>query len=77
MYLLSELAVGEAGRITNIEGGRGIRHRLLLRGITEGSSFRMVSSNGGPIVVEIGRNTVAIGRGMAQRILVSKGKSDN
>jgi len=73
MCLLSELAIGEIGRIAGVKGGWGIKHRLLLKGIREGSIVRMISSCRGPIVVEVERNSIALGRGMAQKILVKKG----
>ena len=73
MYLLSELARGETGRITGIKGGWGIRHKLLLKGIKEDSIVRMISSGRGPVVIEVEKNMVALGRGMAQKILIGKG----
>ena len=68
---LSQLKPGEQGRVIVIEGGRGIRQRLLLRGLFEGSVVRMISCYG-PVTVEVDRNTVSIGRGMAQKIIVRR-----
>ena len=68
---LSQLKPGEQGRVLVIEGGRGIRQRLFLRGLFEGSVVRMISCYG-PVTVEVDRNTVSIGRGMAQKIIVSR-----
>ena len=68
---LSQLKPGEQGRVIVIEGGRGIRQRLFLRGLFEGSVVRMISCYG-PVTVEVDRNTVSIGRGMAQKIIVSR-----
>jgi len=68
---LSQLKPGEQGRVMVIEGGRGIRQRLFLRGLFEGSVVRMISCYG-PVTVEVDRNTVSIGRGMAQKIIVSR-----
>lgn len=47
------------------------RHKLSLRGITEGSIVRVIS-NIGPVTVEVDRNVVSIGRGMADRIMVMR-----
>ena len=58
-------------RITAIEGGRGLRQKLFLRGLFEGKMVRVVS-NYGPVTVEVDRNVVAIGRGMAQKIIVER-----
>jgi len=70
MRRLTELKPEEWGRIIAIGGGRGIRQKLLLRGVSEGTIVRMVSCYQGPVVVEANRNIIALGRGMAQKIRV-------
>ncbi|MCD6569505.1 MAG: ferrous iron transport protein A [Deltaproteobacteria bacterium] len=70
--ILTTLRSGEIAKIVAIEGGQGLRQKLLLRGVSEGSIVRMVSSNRGPVVLEINGSTIAIGRGMAKRIIVQK-----
>ncbi|MEA2033030.1 MAG: FeoA family protein [Euryarchaeota archaeon] len=71
MLTLSQLKPGEQGRVMVIEGGRGIRQKLFLRGLFEGSVVRVISCSG-PVTVEVDRNTVSIGRGMAQKIIVRR-----
>lgn len=71
MQSLTELRPGEWARIIAVEGGRGLRQKLLLRGLFEGSVVRIVSSQG-PVTVEVNRNMVSIGRGMARRIRVRR-----
>jgi len=71
MQKLTELRPGEWARIVAVEGGRGLRQKLLLRGLFEGSIVRVVSSRG-PVTVEVNRNIVSIGRGMARRISVKR-----
>ena len=68
---LSQLKPGEAGRVMAVGGGHGIRQKLFLRGLFEGSSVRIISCSG-PVTVEVDRNVVCIGRGMAQKIMVHK-----
>ncbi len=68
---LTQVGIGETARIMAIEGGRGLRQKLFLRGLLEGKAVRVVS-NCGPVTVEIDRNVVAIGRGMAQKIIVER-----
>ncbi len=67
---MSGLAPGQPARIVEIGGGHGIRQKLNLRGIYEGSLVRVIS-NTGPITIEVDRNVVSIGRGMAQKIRVA------
>ena len=68
---LSELREGEWARIVAIDGLRHghMRKKLLLRGLLEGSIVRVISCRG-PITIEVDRNIVAIGRGMARKIRV-------
>ncbi|HEX74048.1 MAG TPA: ferrous iron transport protein A [Dehalococcoidia bacterium] len=67
---LSELKTGKTARIVAIEGGRGLRQNLFLRGLFEGKEIRVVSNNGA-VTVEVDRNVVTIGRGMAREIVVA------
>jgi len=69
---LYELQPGDWARIINIEGGRCFRQRLYLRGIKEGDTIRIVSSMRGPVVVEVDRSIIALGRGMARKIRILK-----
>jgi ferrous iron transport protein A len=68
---LAQLGAGEKARIIAVEGGRGLRQKLALRGLSEGKAVRVIS-NHGPVVVEVDRIVVAIGRGMAQKIIVAR-----
>lgn len=68
---LSQMKPGEPVRIVEIGGGHGIRQKLNLRGIYEGSVARVISVNG-PITIEVDRSVVSIGRGMAQKIRVTR-----
>ena len=71
MLPLSQLKPGEVGRVIAVEGGHGIRQKLFLRGLFEGSVVRVISCYG-PVTVEVDRSTVSIGRGMAQKIIVRR-----
>lgn len=71
--MLSEMRPGELGEIITIEGGRGVRQKLSLRGVSEGSVIRMISCYHGPIVIEVSRSMVALGRGIARKIRVKGG----
>ncbi len=76
---LSQLKPGMIGLVVSIAGGQGLRQKLALRGIREGSWVRVISSLRGPVVVECRENprssgnVVALGRGIAQKITVRVG----
>ena len=67
--MLNQLKTGDVGMVVKVGGGHGIRQKLFLRGLFEGSSVRIISCSG-PVTVEVDRNIVCIGRGMAQKIMV-------
>jgi len=69
--MLTELKPNELARIVAIEGGHGLKHKLALRGIVEGAFVRLISSHG-PITIEVDRNIVCIGKGIARRIRVER-----
>lgn len=66
--------VGDALRVIDIQGGWGFRQRLFQLGIHEGDILTVKRSGiwGGPILVEVHGIDIALGRGMAKRILVEK-----
>jgi ferrous iron transport protein A len=69
---LSTLPAGATGVVARLGGGCHMQYRLRSMGMTVGSRVRVVrrSSLGGPILVAVGETSLAIGRGMAERITV-------
>jgi ferrous iron transport protein A len=70
--LLTELKKGETGEIIAVDGGVALQQRLSSLGIVQGKTVKKLSTirMGGPIVLLIDRAQVAIGKGMAQKIVV-------
>ena len=69
--MLIQLKPNELAKIVAIEGGPGLRQKLALRGIDEGGFVRIISCHG-PITIEVNRNVISIGRGMARKIRVMR-----
>ena len=69
---LKDLKSGEGGRIAQIDGGHGVVNRLAALGIRPGRRIMKLSSGfmRGPVNVQVDRAQIAIGFGMAKRILV-------
>jgi Fe2+ transport system protein FeoA len=59
-------------RILNISGGIGVRRLLHQLGIFEGGSVlvKRRSHFGGPILIEHNQSEIALGRGMAEQVMV-------
>lgn len=70
-FPLALAADGEALRIVDIRGGQGLRERLASRGLGLGSRVRVAQTEGpGGMVLHSGGSRIALGMGMAYRILV-------
>ena len=71
MYL-TQLKTGQAGVVKEITGGHGAARRLESLGIRPGKKITKISSHfwRGPVTVMVDKMKVAIGHGMAEKILV-------
>lgn len=69
---LTQLRRGESGRVIQIMGGYGMTKRLSALGIRLGKRITKVSAMfmRGPVTVRVGGTEIAIGFGMASRIVV-------
>lgn len=72
LVTLTRMQPGQTGRVVDIQGGFGLVNRLSALGIMPGKRITKISSMiaRGPVTVEVDRSQVAIGYGMANRILV-------
>lgn len=63
---------GETGKVVGIEGGHGMIKNLEGMGVRIGTEIKKVSQQfmRGPVVISQGNTQFAIGRGMAQRLMV-------
>lgn len=71
---LINLASDETGVIVDIVGGRGVVSRLMALGIRPGKKITKKSAMimRGPIVIQVDSTEIALGYGIAQKILVRK-----
>jgi ferrous iron transport protein A len=71
---LDQIRENDKGKVIDIQGGWGIRGRLGHMGIHPGDilTVRRYGALGGPILIEVHGFQVALGRGIAARILVEK-----
>ena len=69
---LTGMQTGQSGIIAEIRGGYGMVNRLAALGLRPGKRITKVSSMimRGPVTVEVDRAQVAIGHGMANRIII-------
>lgn len=72
---LRQMRAGQSGIVFQIQGGRGLVSRLSALGIRPGQRITKVGSMfmRGPVTIQVGNAQVAIGFGMANRIIVELG----
>jgi DtxR family Mn-dependent transcriptional regulator len=73
---LSELTSGQTGVIRSYTGGRGMLGRCLSLGFTPGSVVKMIRNyKKGPLLVKVRDSEVALGRQVADKILINMNKT--
>ncbi len=74
---LSRLEAGQSGTVVQIQGGHSLSDRLSALGIRPGKTITKVSAMfmRGPVTIKVGTGQVAIGFGMAGRIMIEPTRS--
>jgi len=68
---LSSVRTGQRVRLANIEAGDGLRSRLAAMGMVPNTEIFVVSNGSpGPFVVAVKGCRIALGRGMAKKVMV-------
>lgn len=70
--LLTQLESGQTGKVVSVLAGQGLINRLSTLGIRPGKTITKVSSilMRGPVIARVDNTEVAIGFGMASKIVV-------
>ena len=69
---LRQMQSGQSGKVVEIQGGHGLVNRLSALGIRPGKKITKVSSMlmRGPVTIQSGNTRIAVGFGMANKIIV-------
>ena len=62
---------GTKGKVFDISGGRAVSKRLFEMGFNKGQEIEVIKNDAGPLVVGLNGSRVAVGRGMAIKILLN------
>ena len=68
---LTMAAAGQPLRLVEIRAGHELTHRLAELGLTRGVELKVVQDAGGPLLVSVRGSRIAIGRGMAHKLMVA------
>jgi ferrous iron transport protein A len=73
---LAEMKTGQTGTVVGILGGHGLIRRLDALGIRPGKKVTKISSTlfRGPVMLRVNNTQVAVGFGMAKKIIVEVDK---
>lgn len=67
---LTALPPGAKARIVAVIGGRGAARRAMEMGLVPGAIVEVVNNHPGPLIVRVSGTMIALGRGLAHKILV-------
>jgi len=72
MMNLAKLPQGQSAKVISIEDGRSFKQKLQNLGIREGAVVKKEKGTFifGPIIVKAGSTQIALGRGMASKVIV-------
>lgn len=69
-FQLSKVPVGRRVRLVSIDGGRRLMQRLRALGLSVGDELEVLHHRGGGVVVGKGGNRVALGVGVAEKLMI-------
>ena len=70
---LDQLSVGSTAKVAQLQGGTGFQQHVQELGLKTGQVLRKVQHAGaGPILIEFESQTIAVGHGIARRIIVDE-----
>lgn len=67
---LAELRVGDQGKVTQILAGSSATKRLYELGFNTGARVQVLKNDRGPMIVGLGGHKIALGRGLAEKMLI-------
>ena len=72
MKILSLIKPGETAQMVSITGGYRFQSRLVGMGLFQGAQIEVVKNRGnGPVIISVKGCRLVLGRGMANKILVT------
>ncbi len=67
---LLTLKKGDEGKVKFIDAGKCATRRLYEMGLNIGAPIKIIKNDTGPIIVSLAGNKIALGRGLAEKVLL-------
>ena len=69
---LAQMREKQKGKIVEVHAGAGLQNRLISLGVYPGKEITKLSRSvlRGPVAIKVGRTVLALGHGMASKIIV-------
>jgi len=79
MTNLLQISPGASVRVIEFKGGQNLRNKLIQFGIHPGDRLRLLrrAPLGGPLLVECNDREIALGRGVAEKVIVEMDECDS
>jgi ferrous iron transport protein A len=79
MKTLLQFSPGALVRVIDFDGGANLRSKLIQYGIHPGDCLKVLRQAplGGPLLVECNQREIALGRGVADKIIVERDPCDS
>lgn len=61
---------GEKAKVEEINGGDNFSKKMMEMGFCKGMEIQIISNENGPLIIGLDGTRIALGRGMAQKIMV-------
>jgi Fe2+ transport system protein FeoA len=68
---LTKAKTGQQLELIKIDAGKKVTHRLLDMGLIPGTQLHILQDSGGPMLIVVRETRLALGRGLASKLLVS------
>jgi ferrous iron transport protein A len=67
---LTTIPAGKPVRLVKVDGGKRLNHRMAEMGLTPGVEITILQDAGGPLLLHVRDFRIALGRGMAEKMIV-------
>jgi len=67
---LNAIGIGKYAEVKNIDSGEMMCKRLMEMGVNKGTLIEIIRNDVGPLIIGLGQTRFALGRGMAQKVMV-------